>query len=259
MAVALVGPRRTRSRIAGKIDPGNIAWIPKYNDKILALSPIAFWPLDDTSGTVARELVSSLDGVYLNPTGFTLGADGIGDGAPSVLFNDAGEDNGNVSTYSSGLSSVFDGAEGSHGVWTKILNASIWTDGVFRYTIHNYADGDNRMYLGKMTTSNQWRRYYESGNVGKNQTAAVTTSVDWVHWLTTWSEAADEVKTYRDGVQWGVTATSLGVWSAGALHASFQRISTTQGTVGEWKGWLAKGVIFDKPLSAAEALIVATI
>lgn len=117
-------------------------------------------------------------------------------------------------------------------------------------------DGDNRMYHAKMSTSNNWRIYYESGNVPLNMTKAVSTSIDWVHWLTTWSELADEVRVYRNGRLWHGPVGSLGVWSGGAMHSSFQKISTTQGTVGEWKGWLAKGINFDRPVTAAEAMLL---
>ncbi len=227
-----------------------------YDAKAIGLAPVAYWPLDDSTSTAIDLTLNGNNGSFVNAAGYELGAEGIGDGSRSVLFNEGGELNGYCNTYSAGLDSVFDGAEGSFGIWTKVLDASIWTDGITRYAIHNYADGDNRMYHAKMSTSNNWRLYYESGNVGKNVTAAVTTSVDWVHWLATWSEAADELKIYRNGVQWQGTSTSLGVWSAGALHSSFQKISTTQGTVGEWRGWLAKGIIFDRAVTVAEAVML---
>ncbi|GAI14148.1 unnamed protein product, partial [marine sediment metagenome] len=56
-----------------------------YDDKVLGMDPIAYWPLSETSGLVANCLVNpAQNGVY---TGVTLGQPGIGDGNTAPYFD----------------------------------------------------------------------------------------------------------------------------------------------------------------------------
>lgn len=56
-----------------------------YYAIVLADSPIHYWPLDETSGTVATDLVGARDGTYSG--GVTLGATGLVAGSTAVEFD----------------------------------------------------------------------------------------------------------------------------------------------------------------------------
>lgn len=43
-----------------------------YYDRVLALSPVAYWPLIETSGTTADDAVGVNDGAYTNPSNYAL-------------------------------------------------------------------------------------------------------------------------------------------------------------------------------------------
>jgi hypothetical protein len=61
-----------------------------YDSVVLADSPVAYWPLNETSGTVATDLTGNgYSGTYQGTAGtnYTLGQTGIGDGEGSVLFD----------------------------------------------------------------------------------------------------------------------------------------------------------------------------
>ena len=59
-------------------DAAGLAAVLLYSEKVLALSPIAYWPLWEAAGAVAEDISGNgFDGAY---TGVTLGQTGIGDG-----------------------------------------------------------------------------------------------------------------------------------------------------------------------------------
>ena len=97
---------------------------PSYSQKILNLGPIAYWPLNDASGTAAVELVAGMNGTY-------SGVDLAQAQAPFVapLFGDG--DFCNI--YSAGLNALkafF--TEGTVSIWAKVSGAGVWSDGVAR-------------------------------------------------------------------------------------------------------------------------------
>jgi hypothetical protein len=53
-------------------------WPPEdhYIAAVLADNPVGFWPLDDETGTTARDLTGNNPGTYVNPSWLNLGAEG---------------------------------------------------------------------------------------------------------------------------------------------------------------------------------------
>lgn len=48
-----------------------------YTNAVMADHPVAFWPLNETSGTVIHDVFNTNNGTVMNPGGLTLGAPGI--------------------------------------------------------------------------------------------------------------------------------------------------------------------------------------
>ena len=218
-----------------------------YIDKVLGYSPIAYWPLYEVSGSVAACLVdSNQNGSY---TAVTLGQPGIGDGSLCPSFDGS---TSYMSQWSANLQSAFNGAEGTVMAWMKVSGADVWTDGTQRFVISFYADGNNYKFLFKNSTSNQFIFQARSGGTMKQTNKSSVSNTGWVQVALTWSEAADEVKPYWNGVQEGSTKTGLGVW-AGAIQDATSKVGAKNNVPQNvWDGYIAHVAVWDTPLSATQ-------
>lgn len=218
-----------------------------YSSKVLALSPIAYWPLNDPEGaSSANSLVGAIpDGVLVGDP--TFGVTGIGDGNSAASFDGTGD---NINIYSAALASAFSGAEGSLSIWIKTTTA-VWTDGSVRHMATFQVDADNQVYFSK-ASNNTIRGYYEAGSV-VDQTA-VNSQLDdvWQHLCLTWSAANDRAITYLGGIAQG-TRTTLGTF-AGSLGANTTAIAALNSPSSSqlWIGELAHVALFNKELTSID-------
>jgi hypothetical protein len=184
-----------------------------YAGMVLGLSPIAYWPLKEKSGTVAQCLVNAAqNGTYArNVTTMTTG-EGIGDGNTAPLFDGV---NDFVSIYSALFNTAWIGAEGALIIWVKSLD---WTTDNLRYVRIGRSTSDEvefqnassgvagRTYLERIGTATLNRVTYDNGS-----------PAGWVCWGMAWSESGDTFKAFRDGVQVGSTLTGLGAFTGADL------------------------------------------
>lgn len=224
-----------------------------YTNKVKALSPIAYWPLAEPSGSTAiDESGNSRDGAYSN---VTLGATGIGDGRTAATFNGT---TSLVNVYSASLDAAFNNAEMTIVVWAQVSAAGDWTDATNRSPMAIGADtANNYIRFLKTTTNNQMTNSQVAGGTSKSVTSALSPTA-WFHLAITASKSGDALKTYINGAQSGATQTGLGIW-AGALGATLCVIGARQTTPNLlWKGNLAHAAVFSSALSAANILALAT-
>ena len=227
-----------------------------YADKVAAIEAanlIAYWPLWELSGATADnyEGTAARDGAY---TGVTLGQTGIGDGNTCPLF-DGVEDL--VDVYTASLKDAWNGAVGTMGIWVQ-ASAAEWADDTDRRIFNFYVDGNNRVYMQRVE-ANEVVITYEAGDVIETVTVTGFTVASFYHLAVTWDKAAEEVKVYKNGSQFGATMGTLGVW-AGALKSTNTVIgaySTTPGVC--WNGKLAHLNVWTKALTPAQILSVATV
>lgn len=225
-----------------------------YSRKVLSYNPIAYWPLWETSGSAAWDLVVNLrapdplsrDGTYV---GVTLGEPGIGDGNTSVLLDG---NNDYINIFSAGLAAAFNGAAGTAAIWARVFDLATWSDGTIRKALLLRADVNNRIFLHKVDVpANDWRHEYRAGGVIEGQNTGGLTSTDWIHYAVTWDKVADEVRSFIAGTQSGPTADTLGVW-AGALSNVRTLIgANSMVPANVWHGWLAHGMLLDYALAPA--------
>jgi hypothetical protein len=214
-----------------------------YSDRILSLSPLAYWPLNETSGTKAIDLVGAHNGAY---TGVDLAQSQPPFIAP---YFDGANDFCNV--YSAWLNTNFNGSEGSFSLWAKISSAGIWTDGANR-TLVKFSAGANELYLRRTTTNNQLQWVYVAGGVTDAITSiALGGNIGWMHLAFTWSKSGEIVTAYGNGAVIN-TSTTLGAW-AGALTNTGCVIGAGNITpTVVWSGWIAQPALWNRALSAAE-------
>lgn len=214
-----------------------------YSDKTLSFSPIAYWPLNETSGTNAdnAEGTAARDGTY---SGVTLNSS-TGPDSDAVGLWDGSNDYCDI--YSASLDGVFDGAEMTICGWFKVSGAGVWTDSTLREMIRIRATAN--IYVRRTATDNQIE-FRRDATPTSTVTVSSYSPTDWVHFAVTVSEAADEMKAYLDGVQTGSTQTGLGTWTGSLSSTSCCIGSDTTSTDEPWSGYLAHVSVFDSPLSA---------
>lgn len=222
-----------------------------YSDKVLSYSPIAYWPLWETTGLVPHCLVDSAqDGSYI---GVNLGFDGIGDDNSCPYF-DGVNDYGNC--YSVTFRNAFTPSLFTIILWGKLYSGTQWTDG----NIHTYmrfeANGNNfvRMYKGA-NNRNDW--VYNANAVTDAVTKSLLTTTGWFFMAMTVSLAADEMKGYyfdalNPFAQVGATQNGLGTW-VGTLSPSLTLIGALSTVpVSVLNGYMAHVVVFNRVLTATE-------
>lgn len=227
-----------------------------YIDKVKSIfdtSLIAYWPLNEASGTTAYDV--SGNGLHGTYTGVDLGQAGIGDGETSPYFDGA---NDYVNVYSAGLASAFNGDEGTVLIWYKVTDADVWTDGIDRYLLYIATDGLSIIRLTKRVDANQLLFTYRAGGTFEYGIITGQSSTGWIHMAMTWDAVADEVKYYIDG-SLEETDTGLGTW-AGNIISTFCHIGAgNEGTAGNTDGYLAHCAIGNTALTPAQIAELAVI
>jgi len=223
-----------------------------YQRKVLTYSPIAYWPLDDTSGAVARCLVNpNQNGAY---TGVTLANATGPDGVSWVPLFDGANDYVNILTAT--LQGALDLDEGSISLWAKVFNVGVWTDATFRRLLYlkdtapvNSIDlmrynSDNRVYLERRDDTS-----------GKGKLYITSAPTAWVHLGLTWSVLANETRYYWTGsLLPGVDAADT---ATGTVVLAFIGSASTV-PANPWYGWISDVAIFDTVLSGANIAALAS-
>src|SRR5690606_35232816 len=123
---------------------------------------------------------------------------------------------------------------------------------------HLRVDTSNVLRIERATVNNRLTLTYVAGALSKNFNVNGLSSADWMHAALTWSVAADQVKAFIDGVQYGTTLTGLGTW-AGSLTSTLCNLgaSDTNGN-GSWNGHLHHAVLYSKALTDAQIALLAS-
>jgi hypothetical protein len=223
-----------------------------YNEKVLATAAanlIAFWPLNDLSGSVADNLegTAARDGAY---TGVTLGQTGIGDGDTCPLFDGI---NDKVNVYSASLATAWSGIEGTFTCW---LNPSTVAGGGNDAALHFEKDGNNYARIHRAEAGLVFE-LFSGADQAYISAGSVLSADTWYHVAMSWSESGNAVKAFIGGAQTGSTQAYPNTWS-GTLGST----TTTIGAYGSslyWAGRLAKAAVWTTPLTAAQISALASL
>lgn len=224
-------------------------WTVQYYQRVLARDPIAYWMLDEKSGTVAYDLVSGRVAGAQNGTHSASVAhwgDGIGDQRTSSLYDPKGS---YTDIYSATLNGSFSGSEGSLLVWARVSGAGVWTDGIRRDILFIGATGVlSFIRITKDLANNSLSWVYFAAVTEDTVTMPGATSTDMMCLGFTWSATGDVVWAYYNGAPVG-SSTVLGAW-AGALLNGFVCIGATNTVpLNPMDGWIAHCALWNRVLS----------
>lgn len=196
-------------------------------------SCIGFWPLDDASGTTAKDRsANARDAAYSGTV--TLGAAGpFTDGTAGISVAGAGA----VNLYTAGLASAVNASEITLQEWFKVSASGDWSDSTARNLLTCGADGSNTMYVRKQTAANTIVGVW----VGGGATSAVSATLSdtgWHHVAWVVSKSGDYARLFVDGALIG-TATGLGTWSGTPASTLMMLGASSSSRAAPWKGSLA--------------------
>lgn len=213
-----------------------------YTNKVVALAPIAYWPLADASGAVATDASGNgRNGTYSN---VTLGAPGIGDGRTAASFNGTSS---YVDIYAA-ISAIIPYDEGSISVWVRDTAIDTATRQIIGWRI---TTGDIRYQL----TQSASKRPSISRTVAVSDLIVFTPV--WTHLCATWSVVGNSLKLYRNGVSVGTPSTAATI--SGAITAGWCNIGCILPSAQHWGGDIAHAAVFNTPLSAAQIASLAVV
>lgn len=209
-----------------------------YSSKVLGTGPIAYWPLNEVSGTVAAcRINSAQNGTYERDV--SVMSTGIGpDGNSAPLFgtNDA------VDIQTATFAAAFSGNPGSWMVWAQ-GDVGAWTDGATRIMLRIEADANNYTQMGKTAVNNTARFHYRAG--GTNEVTDVVVAAapsGWYCFIGTFVRPGDFLQ-YQNGGEVATDAIA-GVW-AGAPAVSLIGAQSVGPITNGWDGYLAHVAVWD--------------
>lgn len=208
-------------------------------------SLIGYWPLDDRSGTAAKDRSGNARDAAYSGT-YTLKSPGRGDGAPVLSVAGSGA----VNLYTAGLAGAWNGDAYTQVVEFAVSGSGDWSDSTARNLITVGADGSNTAYLRKQTASNTLAVV----RVGSGTTSSLTYTMSDTalhHAAVVANKAADRFALYIDGAQTG-SVTGLGSWSGTPASTLMMIGASSSSRAAPWKGTLAGGAIHAAALSSIE-------
>ena len=206
---------------------------------------IAYWPLTETIGSDADNVEgsSSLDGTYSN---VALNQDTFSE-LPVGLWDSVS--NSYVSLPHAALASVMNESLFTIQIWTKVTNASVWTNGSLEEWLYLAVNGNNRIRFTKISLSNRVDVIYSAGGVTKTVVVTPVSSLDYMHWCITVDKANDRMRVYLNGSQQGAEQTGLGVWSGSFINCFIGALATTTFNANAYIGHVT---IWNREFSASE-------
>lgn len=148
-------------------------------------------------------------------------------------YSDGANDLGNI--FSASLASIYNGDLGAWGIWLKVANSGVWTDGVVRNGMTLYTDINNRQYLNKRSTNGSVRnlRITSAGNIFTVTSSGITTT-SWAFFGGNYNSAGNtEMFFISPSGTVAVSVAAPGNW-VGALTEAY--IGGQAGPVNVWSG-----------------------
>lgn len=217
-----------------------------FHNKVLATHPVAYWPLTEPVGaTTALSLITTTqNGTY--GAGANPGVGTSPHGLPCPFFTGGGA---GIDVLTAALTAAFSGSTGSLLTFQRVSGVGEWTDGTERRISNFIADANNFVLHRKSAANNRFDWYYRSNGVQNLRGKTPFSDTAWYSMITTWGGGA--VHVYYDGAE-DLPSMVPNVW-AGVLTVAAIGDADGLGS-NPWVGWISDVALWDRALSAAEAL-----
>lgn len=221
----------------GLISAPNNQVAQTYDQLIVATGPVSYWPLNESSGTTAVDLMGVNNGTYNGS--YTLGATGIGDGETAASFT-----NGYVECKSSG--GILAGQ--------NQLSIEAWalTAGAGPIYVERATSGNDIIKMILPTNELELSYRDDAGHLSQPTKSATVLNSAWHHLVLTVNVSGLLVTFYVDGVSLGTSALTAGSTTT-MTDALQSRIALDpQASGSPFNGHLAKVAVYDFQLSSGQ-------
>jgi concanavalin A-like lectin/glucanase superfamily protein len=220
-------------------DPATLSLIVPnaYRAAVLADSPLAYYPLDETSGTVAQDFADGYDGSYLN----------------SPLLGDPG------ATPLTGTAVLFDGVTNSVFIgnpaglnFTDQITLEAWikpnaVDGLRNILSHGYST-EVREVMIRIGGGNYQTGVYDNGGLGSANSIMPAEDVgNWVHLVSTYD--GTNWNLYRNGILQDAEPSTTGAILVAGSWAIGSRGDINLGDGRIFGGDIDEAAIYDHALT----------
>lgn len=242
--------------LTGTVTLGGVAVLPRtYEERVLVLGPVAYWPMTETSGTAGADATGNgYNGTFARDvsTMGTVAGPVAGETAP--VFDPASD---YLDVLSAGLiTALGDMSAGTFSTWYQVRAASVWTDGVNRQVVRMHGNvPDNYIFVRKASGDDVWRFEHKGGGTTKSIFPESSAPTDWAHVAITWGEGGI-IQAYLDGVIAGASSSGVGAWTQNLDEFFIGAASSSPGEA--WDGQIGHAALWDRALSPAEIATIAT-
>jgi hypothetical protein len=220
-----------------------------YSTRVLALSPIAYWPLTENAGTVAIDATGNgRHGVY---SGVVLGGQTFLNGDRTPSFDGV---NDYVNIYTPSIGTAFNINAGSVSFWFNPNATQLASTTSYELLMFNDSAVTNGVRVFKTGVANQF--FFRRAS----QTITVTiSSAQWTHIAMTWDTAQNRLIAYVGGNQQGSPAASPNI-SSFTLTSTRATLGAhnTSGTL-PFNGGMSNAAFWARELSSSEVANLANL
>lgn len=221
-------------------NPATATPVPTYETEVLSYNPIAYWPLNETAGSVAID--GSGNGYHGFYSGPSLNGTTFVNGDPAPTF-----DGVNDRVTISSMSPLWNGDSFTIIGWVKRADWAASGSTQSAFMLRGASNNSVRLQIDKFTTANQALFGFVPGSGSLYPTPAATGS-DWVFLAITRSVASSNVSVYVNGAYGGGSSSFSTAW-AGTISEAFIGAYVTSNY---WNGSLAHWAVFNTVLSAGD-------
>lgn len=225
-----------------------------YLQRILDYSPIAFWPLNETSGTTAdnAEGTAAMDGAHIAGGGgeiIGMRSNIFRSGEWAYRFPSAAA---LVNIYSADLNTAMNKNEGSIVCWIKVPTTAQWAESSTQRYLYIAGSTSNRFII-QHSSANTIGVIRTAGGTSKTVSIDMSsTPTTWQCIIVTYSVTNNEMKVYLNGVQQGTTQTSGSFSGSLATTTCCIGATDTSGTNDINDRLVSNVAIFNRVLTGAE-------
>lgn len=217
-----------------------------YSEMILSVIPgiYALYPLNETTGLTAEEIVNNYDGTYSGPTLNSIAGPGASMGNAALYdgINDL------CALPAASLDGPFDPNLGTILIWMKVAAAGNWTDGLTKVCVVVGVSTTNQVAIFKQGNNTLNYRII-AGGVDNTRTASCSLT-SWLCLGMTWNKAQNRIRAYLNGVQQGADLAYGGTFSGTLTNSYCQVCSYNTGVY--WHGYPSFAVFSNQEATAAQ-------